>query len=336
MIAAVAAASTMLHAHPANVTSGTITWIGDRLVLTVADPHAFHELSDGESSDTARELPADAHALPAIFIVTSNGKVLRVANIIGMTGSLTYTFETGSADTIALLAQAFDGAMMHYQQLQLTWQPPHSDSPTTIRLTNGGNHAVLQRNRPADASMRIDPFNEPVMALRQRSTNENPDIDIEFPATILCNWSDLLSRRKHTVSTVDFRDSKARIRKWAEQQLAGSVKWNIQAVELIDPHDQIIDDTKNASFAVYTTRIRIKATTKELPDNPTLTWTGFNPAFLRMPLYRKSADSYQWIADLTPTNPSAEIPPTRETTPPTATPPTAHETTPTDPSTPHR
>jgi hypothetical protein len=318
-------------AHPAHIESGTINWEGDDLTVTLTLHDSTDALRWAFPKRDSFESRSSTIPSPGIVAFGSKGELLYSEGPINLAeATWKYRFSTRGIDTVALRCFAHGNLFERVQQFQCTWQPAYADSPTTVRLTKRGNHVVLQKLKPTSTPPRLDPFNEPVITIWSSPTDRQEFIQVDLPATVMTNWPDLLSTEAHAITTNEFVERKNRIGRWAMEHLRTSFNAEFDSVNLIDPRDGIIDAFSEKKCSVYTTRIRIRinAMCKELPEKPILAWTGFNAAFLRMPVYRKTGDAYQWLADLTPTNPSVEI----RAQP--AIPPTERETPPSDPSAP--
>jgi hypothetical protein len=180
--------------------------------------------------------------------------------------------------------EAMEGAVAVPRQIQLSVAMGRADPRRMIRLTTAGNHEVVFRPSDDPRSPAGDPLaparlTEPFVRIDAAPPDVPVVAAIEYPATLLATWGDLLPLDGAMLDPAALPDRRGAIEGWALARLVlpPGVEPDAVRVQLIDPFDRKIRGADRVS--ALTTRVRIELS---LPSVDRLEWRGFNDAVLRV------------------------------------------------------
>jgi hypothetical protein len=308
-----AAASSV--AHPIVIHTGDLHWEGASLRLVLAlDSHSMgHETIDGSTPQRVAQALADS-----IHVVSHVTGRVTAPRITATDGGKTVTCNYRLADsvsTVALMHRPGSALAPLARQFQLRWRAPGASHARIIRLTSGGNHAVLRRDDPADNAS-CDPLVEPVFRLDATDGGTEFTIEIDYPCALLASWPGLVPCRDGTVTWPLFRRSRRTVSEWAGDRLSVSGAngrprtLNIDHVDLLGPSGESLSDAGDTAFSVHTTHVRIRShyVLAEYERWTEFTWTGFNSTLLGIPVTYARAGSEPFVGVLTPTHATLRVP----------------------------
>jgi hypothetical protein len=179
------------------------------------------------------------------------------------------------------------------RQFQLAWLPADAPHQIVLRLTSGGNHAVVRRKCPERVAAAVDdPFVTPVLRVVVEGGDRPPRVEIDYPCTLAATWSGLLRIDELAVTGESFRMDRSGIAAWGSEHgscenadgTAGPLV--VERVDLIGPCGEVLTKSGNERYSIYTTRVRIVVTLggTGAQDWTELTWLGFNGVILGVPV----------------------------------------------------
>ncbi len=309
-------------AHPIVIHAGALEWRDEHLrVVLVVDPHSLDDerAATGEAvsprrfaralADSVHVFSPQADRLAAGRIVVLEDGALAVCDYV----------VPAEVKALALVHRPGDDLAPLTRQLQLEWSPPGARYPRVIRLTSGGNHAVLQRDaRATHGGLGVDPFVEPVFRVAVDSPAPAltvPAVQIDYPCTLLATWPDLLDCDTDAITGLQFRRLRPRIAEWTRESLSvtdseqHATRVAVERVDLLTPCGEVCPDPGDERYSIYTTRVRmqVKLEPAESVAWTDLTWNGFNAAVLCVPVIVEQDNTATTIGSLTPSQATVRI-----------------------------
>jgi hypothetical protein len=306
----IALAATPAWAHSIVVYSGRIEWLDEKLQIEIQlEPH----LVEHERRGFGRRLQSEqlARALAkTIHVHADSGRQLAPPQVRMKSDgtAATFIFDTRvDTETLAIVHRAEGPLATLRRQFQLRWWPFNTAVARLVRLTSGGNHAVIERDSRPDAFQTlVDRFTEPVFRIVPDRPNGNVRLIIDFPCTLLATWSGLAPQKD--VITGDWvRARRDRLKDWLTSSLmiahpsGDTLPGQLERIGMIRPNDEFLDDA-DVSVSIYTIRVRMIVMLAQPSDQSRydVTWRAFNPAVLRIPVITEGG-SPALIGELTPT-----------------------------------
>jgi hypothetical protein len=281
-------------AHPIVIHTGSVEWVDQRLRLTLSlDQHSLdHEIAAlGHFVTPQRVVRTLAHS---IHVISHESERMLPSQVEVAEDGARVTCEYAiqeSVNALALVHRPLNGLAPFARQIQLTCLSGPASDAHTIRLTSGGNHAVIRRRLLMESEASGDAcFSEPVLVVSAESGTRVVNIRIDYPCPLLATWPDLITVSNGAITGAAFRGSRSTISDCARaclvvQDLCGGVRGRIvEKVDLIGPSGEILSGSADESFSIYTTRVRIQIAYEhaESAASTAITWRGFHAGLLGM------------------------------------------------------
>ncbi len=281
-------------AHPMVVHQGSLTWNDKRLLITLSfDAHSLeHELAVATHSIDAQTAVRRLAESICVFTDTADRLVpaITIEGDVSYRVELDYEVPAGSA-ALALLHRP-DGEIQSLpRQFHLIATDSEHGTRKVHYLTSGGNHELLLRKDKVISANSYSAPDKPVLIIRKESHNCRLELVVEFPCVLLQAWPGLMPMEGDRIAGDAAKTHRAAIKAWTKKNLhtgCGDVATAIKVAQitLIGPLGESLAASEDHAYSIYTTRLRVEAIAERVlqEDSMRITWRGFNPSVLMMPV----------------------------------------------------
>jgi hypothetical protein len=311
-------------AHPIVIHAGLVEWTGEVFRVTVElDPHSYeHEAMAAGGAITRRQ--AVEALVRGIEVVPESGNPVSPVSFAGdedgSQATCEYSIPAGTG-AVALLHRSGSELGVMMRQFQLAWRPAGAPYQTVLRLTSGGNYAVVRADCPDGPATAIEePFVSPALRVILDKGEQEARLEIDYPCALLATWRALIHIRDGCVSGESFEVDRAGLVDWAQRHLVaqGGQLANrtparrpvVTDADLIGPCGEVLS-SQDGRWSVFTTRVRFRVSLRDYDPKTTasIEWTGFNAAILSVPVESCADGQFALLGVLTSEQPVIRIAP---------------------------